>query len=331
MKLKSGEVFLIVFIIIVIILGIMCFMIQRGRSMQQNIPSSNTGIPSSTSTALSAPSFLSGMKLTFDEEFNTLSLYTLNGNTACGPGGTGIWQTVLYFCSRTITSNNEAEIYTDPTFLNYYQKKSTTTLTSVDPFSINDGILTIKAAPIDPTIRAAVGPWAKYTSGFLSTEYSFSQTYGYFEMRAELPSGAGLWPAFWLLPVDKSWPPEIDALETFGAKNPANGQGGSTLIHYASHTTNTLQSCGAWYNVGVDVTQGFHTYGVDWEPTGITYYFDGKPYVTCPPNPQANKPFYILVNLAVGGPGSWPGTPNASNTWAAEMKIDYIRAYQKIQ
>jgi beta-glucanase (GH16 family) len=77
------------------------------------------------------------------------------------------------------------------------------------------------------------------------------------------------------------------------------------------------------------VTAGFHTYGVDWEPDGITYYFDGTPYASCPPNPAADKPFYILINLAVGGVGSWPGVPTASTTWPAELKIDYVRAYQK--
>jgi beta-glucanase (GH16 family) len=68
---------------------------------------------------------------------------------------------------------------------------------------------------------------------------------------------------------------------------------------------------------------------VDWEPTGITYYFDDVPYATCKPNTAANKPFFILANVAVGGPGSWPGTPDESNTWPVYMYIDYIRAYQK--
>ena len=278
----------------------------------------------------STDALLKGMKLTFDDEFNNLNLYVgQNGNTTCDPGGKGTWQTVLYFCSRTIYTNDEAEVYTDKTFLDYYNKKSTTTLSSVSPFSINNGVLAIQAAPADPFITKEVGPWAKYTSGLLTTQYSFSQTYGYFEIRAKLPAGKGLWPAFWLLPVDKTWPPEIDALESFGAIN-AKNEGSLNMIHYASHTTNTNESCGAWHDVGVDITKDFHTYGVDWEPTGITYYFDGQPYVTCHPNPQANKPFYILVNLAVGGNGSWPGSPDASNVWPATMYVDYIRAYQKI-
>jgi beta-glucanase (GH16 family) len=272
---------------------------------------------------------ISGMKMTFDEEFNTLSLYRdSEGNVTCNPGGKGIWQTVYDFCSRTIPTNDEAEIYIDQNFLDYMNSTVKVPSPTKTPFSINNGVLTISANPSDSIIQSAAGPWAKYTSGLLTTQFSFSQTYGYFEMRAKLPAGKGLWPAFWLLPVDKSWPPEIDALEAFGGTN-AKGEGATDTIHYASHTIVTNDSCGAWSNVGVDVTEGFHIYGVDWEPTGITYYFDGKPYAKCPANPEADKPFYILINLAVGGTGSWPGTPTSSNVWPAQMQVDYVRAYQK--
>jgi beta-glucanase (GH16 family) len=245
------------------------------------------------------------MTMTFDDEFNTFSEYLgANGAVICGSGGTGTWQTVYYNCTRTTAANYEAESY----------NASSITATS--------GVLTISATP-------SPNQPLPYTSGLITTQYSFSQTYGYFEIRAQLPAGAGLWPAFWLLPADTSWPPEIDAMEAFGDINVANGEGGRTMIHYASHTPPDNQICGAWYDTGVDVTAGFHTYGVDWEPSGITYYFDGTPYASCPANPAANKPFYILIDLAVGGVGSWPGVPSATNTWPAEMKIDYVRAYQK--
>jgi len=275
---------------------------------------------------------IAGMKMTFSDEFDTFSRYLdANGNVTCDPDGTGTWQTVYYDCRRTTAANNEAQEYIDPNFISYFNSVTSTAnpTSATNPFSVSDGILSIEAAPSDQPLKDVLGSWAQYTSGMITTEHSFSQTYGYFEIRAQVPAGRGLWPAFWLLPADKSWPPEIDAMESFGATNPASGEGSATMIHYASHVPPDNQTCGAWYDTNVDVTAGFHTYGVDWEPNAITYYFDGTPYATCPGNPAANKPFYMIVNLAVGGNGSWPGPADATTKFPAYLNIDYVRAYQK--
>ena len=197
------------------------------------------------------------------------------------------------------------------------------------PFSVQNGVLTITASFSDSIIQKSVGSWAKYTSGLLTTQFSFSQQYGYFEMRAKMPKGKGLWPAFWLLPIDKSWPPEIDVMEAFGGKN-SKGEGGVRAIHYATHSKDKTKSCGEWKDVNVDMTQNFHTYGVNWQPDGITYFFDGEPHATCNPNFEANQLFYILVNLAVGGEGSWPGVPSIDSVWPAYMSVDYIRGYESV-
>jgi beta-glucanase (GH16 family) len=293
-------------------------------------PNPTTG-SNSTTTTLSSEStteLLQNMHATFDDEFNSFSRYVDSaGNITCNSGGSGTWQTVYYFCSRTIFTNYEAEVYIDPDFLSYFNSTHQNPTNTPSPFTINNGILSIEAAPIDPNVAAAVGGWAKYTSGLITTQFSFSQQYGYFEMRAKLPEGKGLWPAFWLLPVSKQWPPEIDAMEAFGGPNP-KGQGGTTMIHYESILPDQTQSCGAWHDVKEDITQGFHTYGVDVEPSGITYYFDGQAYAQCPPNPEANQPFYMLIDLAVGSDQSWPGSPDATNTWPAYLDVDYVRAYQ---
>jgi beta-glucanase (GH16 family) len=289
-----------------------------------------SAVQTSSTTTPAATDITSGMALTFDDEFNSFSRYVdANGHVSCQSGGTGTWQTVYDFCSRTQPSNNEEEVYTDPGFLAYlkHESQAASEVDPDDPFSLSNGVLAIKAIPSTPQILAAVGPWAKYTSGLITTQFSFSQTYGYFEMRAKLPSGAGLWPAFWLLPVDESWPPEIDAMEAFGATSSA-GVGGPTMIHYASHAVTTSGSCGAWHDLGVDLSKDFHTYGVDVEPGSITYYFDRKPYATCQPNPDDNKPFYMLVNLAVGG---WAGSPTSATVFPSYLYVDYVRAYQKVR
>ncbi len=308
-------------------------------------PAPATATSSSTSTAEIPPEFFNpdgnaaplpevlpsdemprnDMRLTFNDDFNSFSRYTDGkGGISCEAGGVGTWQTVYHFCSRTIASNFENEIYIDQNFIDYLNSRAATPTAAVSPFSVADGILTIEARPSDEPIIKAAGWWARYTSGLITTQFSFSQQYGYFEMRAKLPRGKGLWPAFWLLPIDKSWPPEIDAMEAFGGPN-HRGEGSLTKIHYASHEI--TKKCGSWVDIGTDISQNFHRYGVLWEPDKITYYFDGKPYGTCPGNKDANQPFYMLVNLAVGGEGSWPGTPTTTNEWPAFMHVDYVRAY----
>ena len=185
----------------------------------------------------------------------------------------------------------------------------------LNPFSDQNGILTITAAPAPAAALPYLGGY-QYTSGMLNTQNSFSQTYGYFEMRAQLPAGGqGLWPAFWLLPENNGWPPEIDVLEQVSGSN----SNIFSSVHDVSGNT------GASFNVG-DTSTGFHTYGVLWTPQTVTFYFDGQKLFSMATPADMNQPMYMLMNLAVGG--SWPGSPNATTNWAlANMKIDYVRAY----
>lgn len=229
-------------------------------------------------------------KLTFDDEFNSFT---------SSPMGNG-WQSTLYG-ARTLPANAEQEYYSD-------------TSVGVNPFSLQNGELTITASPgSNPG-----GLW--YNSGLISTLGDFSQQYGYFEMRAELPQGAGMWPGFWLLPTDHSWPPEIDILEAFGASN--GGQGGGDLAHVNAISSVPGQGNGAWVGVPGNIYNGYHTYGVDWEPDFITYYIDGAAVSQVKTPDDMHKPMYMIANLAVGG--SWVGSAAGETS---QMNIDYIRAY----
>jgi beta-glucanase (GH16 family) len=159
-----------------------------------------------------------------------------------------------------------------------------------------------------------------YTSGMITSFHSFSQTYGYFEMKAKLPAGQGLWPAFWLLPTDLSWPPEIDIMEVIGS-TPNQLE---TSVHYDAgghqmkNNTTILEG----------MTTGFHTYGVDWQRDKIAWYFDGSKVYEVATPAGMDKPMYMLANLAVGG--EWPGSPDGTTSFPATLQIDYIRAYSAI-
>jgi beta-glucanase (GH16 family) len=235
-----------------------------------------------------------GTSMTFDEAFHTFEW---------SPTGSQRWMTRFPYggdAQRTLTENEE-EYYSDATV-------------GVDPFALHDGMLTITA---EPHANRGGKP---YTSGLITTYRSFKQLYGYFEMRAKLPAGPGLWPAFWLLPTDGSWPPEIDVMEVLG-KEP-------DVLYVTSHTNQTGAHTYVTTPVRVaDMSLDFHVFGVDWEPETITWYFDDREVARVPTPADMHKPMYMLVNLAVGGPRSWPGAPNARTRFPVQMVINWIRVY----
>ncbi len=126
---------------------------------------------------------------------------------------------------------------------------------SANPFSVTNGILTIKAAPASEAIQAEIYGY-DYTSGMLTTHSSFAQTYGYFEIRADMPDDQGAWPAFWLLPADGFWPPELDVVEM-------RGQDPNTMIATV-HSNETGSQTRIASDVKFSDTSGFHKYGVLW-------------------------------------------------------------------
>jgi beta-glucanase (GH16 family) len=157
-----------------------------------------------------------------------------------------------------------------------------------------------------------------YNSGLISSHSSFTTTYGRFEIRCKVPAGKGLWPAFWLLPVDTSWPPEIDVFELLGHE--------TNTVHMNVHWSVDgahRQDKGEF--TGPDFSKRYHTFAVEWEPDKLTWFVDDviRHQVTGH-SPQV--PMYVLANLAVGG--DWPGAPNADTGFPATFKIDYIRVYE---
>jgi hypothetical protein len=158
-----------------------------------------------------------------------------------------------------------------------------------------------------------------YSSGCLTTYGTFSQAYGYFACKARLPKGAGLWPAFWLVSDDQSWPPEIDVMENLGD---------ARTIHTTYHwgTPANPQQDGTGTTTGVDYGADYHVFAVSWRPNLIVFLLDGAAVKTITGPSVTSKPMYMLVNDAVGG--NWPGPPQASTPFPAEYQIAWVRAYQ---
>jgi beta-glucanase (GH16 family) len=172
-----------------------------------------------------------------------------------------------------------------------------------------------------------------YTSASLETQNLSTWTYGRMEMRAKLPYGKGMWPAFWMLGsnIDTvGWPAcgEVDIMETIGTL---------TTMNFGTIHGPGYQNLGASYTLpgGQRFQDAFHTFALDWAPNRIQFSVDGNVYETrTPADLPAGRPwvfnhdFYLKLNLAVGG--TWPGSPDGSTVFPQTLLVDYVRIYEDL-
>ncbi|HZZ87322.1 MAG TPA: family 16 glycosylhydrolase, partial [Caulobacteraceae bacterium] len=216
--------------------------------------------------------------LTFDEEFSHgLSLY--NSQYAKN----GIWQPDFGADPQSkydYNINDELEAYVSPYF------RGADGSFPINPFSTSNGVLTIHAAHSNnPNLFGL-----HYTSGLITTEHSFSQTYGYYEIRAKPPQTAGAWSAFWLLPKNGGWPPEVDIMEDWGSQHDASLTAWHSGPNDNSATENQLVPRTA---------DGFHRYGLLWTPKNLIWYIDGVEVWRQATPSDMHQPMYMLANLAL--------------------------------
>ena len=204
-----------------------------------------------------------------------------------------------------------------------------------------------------PGITCNKGKNKDFTSGFVETKDKKAWTYGYFEARIKMPNNKSTWPAFWMSPNEKrygdGWPMngEIDIVETKGsdldyaAADAHWGKSTTNKMHKNSHKTDLP--------AGFSNTTDWHTYGVKWTEGKLEYFIDGKSYHTVEGFGQPNAantphgpfdvPFFLRLNMAIGGNyidgpgGKWSNAYNVvaeePSTFPATMSVDYVRVYQK--
>ncbi|MDF8335008.1 family 16 glycosylhydrolase [Novosphingobium cyanobacteriorum] len=251
----------------------------------------------------------SGYTQTFGDDFDTFSVNT-------GTGSTGNWYQLFPrsgIAAHSTVDHGSIQYFTFPGDIDAFGNPVT-----INPFTLNDGVLSISMDRIPVEEQPKFSNF-EYSSGMINSVGSFSQTYGYFEIRAKLPAGQGLHDAFWLLPMDGGWPPELDIVEQRGGDptkiiNVAHGldENGDRIAYGKQLTVPTA-------------TTEFHTYGLDWEPDYLTWYVDGVAQWTMPTLPGMDKPMYMIANIGSGGP--WSGDPDSTTPFPASMEIDYIRVY----
>jgi beta-glucanase (GH16 family) len=185
-----------------------------------------------------------------------------------------------------------------------------------DAFDVRDGILHIRA---EKRHAQYAGKDRAYTSGMMTTHDHFAQKFGRFEVRCRVPKGQGLWPAVWLLPLPRSWPPEIDILEILGHEpNKVH-----MTHHWRGEDKKLASDSKAWK--GPDFSADFHVFAVEWTPQYIAWSIDGHERQRSIKHIPVDKPMYLLINLAVGG--NWPKAPDEHTVFPATFDIDYVRIY----
>jgi beta-glucanase (GH16 family) len=236
-----------------------------------------------------------GWKLLWHDEFDGAAIDSSNWTYDIGAGGWG---------------NGEAEFYTS----------------RPENARIENGMLVIEA-------RQEKYEGSYYTSARLKTQGLQSFQYGRIEARLQVPSGDGLWPAFWMLGADfdgKNWPDcgELDIMEYVGREpdlimGTAHGPGYSGAL-----------GLGQWNRQKYNIADEFHTYAIEWQPDQIRWFYDGTEYYTLTRADVGDRkwvfdhPFFILLNLAVGG--QLAGPIGLQTTFPAQLQVDYVRVFQAV-
>ncbi len=236
------------------------------------------------------------------------------------------------FDGDTLNEENWNRELRDPGWTNNELQEYTA---SEENIFVRDGKLVLKAVKTEKDGKEY------YTSGKVNSQNKRDFMYGKVVVSAKVPEGQGLWPAIWMMPQDEQyygqWPKcgEIDIMEVLG--NQVDVAYGT--LHYGE--PHAEQQGTVQLTDGSTFASEFHEYSVEWEPGEFRYYIDGEHYLTIndwftavqgedeKPYPAPfNQPFFVQMNLAVGG--NWPGNPDETTDFDnAEFEIDYVRVYQK--
>lgn len=262
---------------------------------------------------------IQGMNLIWQDEFNGTTLDTSKWNYEQG-----------YYLNDDPNTwgwgNAELQHYTD----------------SAQNVFVQDGKLNIRALNDPKSFPQDPNRYAQYSSGKINTKNHFTLKYGRVDFRAKLPTGNGVWPALWMLPQDSpygTWAAsgEIDVMEARG-RLPGSTSG---AVHFGGTWPANQHISGEYhFPEGQNINNDYHVYSVVWEEDNIKWYVDGKFFfkvtneqwysLAAPNNPNApfDQPFYLIMNLALGGNFDGGISPNPSDI-PATMQVDYVRVYKE--
>ncbi|MFE2945045.1 family 16 glycosylhydrolase [Streptomyces sp. NPDC059255] len=261
-----------------------------------------TAVPASAAVPDPAPAPAAAAAVTFNDDFN-------------GPAGAAVDGGKWQIETGDNVNNHERQYYT-----------AGNRNAALD----GQGNLVITARRENPGNYQCWYGRCEYTSARLNTSGKFTSQYGRVEARMKVPRGQGMWPAFWMLGNDigsVGWPNsgEIDIMENVGFE-PGTVHG---TLHGPGYSGSGGIGAGYTLPGGQAFADAFHTFAVDWAPDSITWSVDGTVYQRRTPADLGgrawafNKPFFLILNLAVGG--YWPGDPDGSTPFPNQLVVDYVR------
>lgn len=155
-----------------------------------------------------------------------------------------------------------------------------------------------------------------YTSGQVESKNKFYFTYGKVEVRAKMQTTPGMLNAIWMVTEAGEWPPEIDIAEQLGHEPNKL----YTTSHYGTQADHKINS--GHYDAGVNLSDDYHIYGIEWDENEIRWYLDGVQVFSATAG-VPNEPFYLIFCPAIGP--DWTGDPTAESQFPLRYMIDWVR------
>ncbi len=252
------------------------------------------------------------------------------------------WSDEFSTSSESATRNGGSALLDESRWIPHYLPSWTTPDLSAPNYTIEDGILSLR-------ITEKMGPWSPYDdqtviSGIMTgnnaglhnwtgsnvevTPQTRQETlvtkYGYFELRAKVQTGGGIHSAWWMIGMEDEphQLAEIDIFEILGKDHNKI----QTVLHPWTDPNITYEK--KFHTPqGVDLTEEFHIYGMDWYPGGMDFYFDGEKYASFDSSP--NYEMLTILSLYEKRHGGWTGPFDPSIAYPKTFDIDYFRMYKR--
>jgi hypothetical protein len=251
-----------------------------------------------------APGNVTASTPSFSDDFTTLSLYNTR-NTAAG----GTWEPGMWYATDGVQVGN-ATFCINPF-------NPATPVNTI--YTVSNGILSLGLAVTPSAISAACNNLPTIGAN-IQTSQSFSQLYGYFEIRCADPGVSGTSFDFYLMNT-VTWPPELDILEIFDG----------IFTHTVHFTSTTSTQWANWMSSdptvsGANLTQ-MHQYGVDWESDFITFYFDRVQTFQIATPAGYDAAMFPILDMTAGTANDYVGQPDLSK-FPLAMQIDYVKVWK---